>query len=48
MNTKQLLLEDAQRYIKQVFGDDPEQALIELVRVHRFLSRIEEAKGESE
>ena len=37
---KELLLRDAEQFIKQEFGDDRESALIELVRVYRLLQRL--------
>jgi len=46
MTNKQILLADAERYIEDVFGCDYEQALIELVQVHRLHRRLEESKGE--
>ena len=40
---KQLLLDDAERYISEMC-EDRESALIELVRIHRLLTQLKQTE----
>ena len=41
---KQLLLDDAERYISEMC-EDRESALIELVRIHRLLTQLKQTEA---